>query len=1028
MGNKNEGSDTAINENGASFTDNKGSVETRQANETAVTNDHDIALEMSQNTCHENEMKGQYESEITNDDNDVTPRQNDEEKNGNSSDISSCESNEATNNPSRERQVMRQHTFYIHSQWLAVQSSYFRSLLFSQAREPNATEVHVQILASDEKAYLMLLEAMYKINTLDNANLDELLNVLKLAHKCDAKFVFRKCQYCLQSMVPSIEMFEKIMSFKVDHLLTNIEHVEKLAQSFLAKEFSPLDKKWQTESFKKLSNAMLRLLLSSNELVTVNENTVFHALMHWIEQHGIEKILESQELPSLLSVVRFELMPIDYLYCIVQHHSVARKLPDFKEHYLRGITYHALSRRLPRPTVRKNAAVESFIPYTWTITANELDHVVQSGKRLKLSDAFWYCGYKIVLAIGQIVKIRDLEGNRALFRAKLSLVITNLTEQSEVTIRWKATSLSFTSFVEKTFKFTKKASVSSFEIRYDMKVTQQQSSRNVTETMPELMSSTATTPEPPLQASDDPKSYFLQSNVNTSPATETVSGFTSSTPSTTASGGLNFTFPQTRASTSTRTTTATGFTSTTPPSTTSSGLNFTFPQTRASTSTRTTTATGFTSTTPPSTSSSGLNFTFPQTRASTSTRTTTATGFTSTTPPSTTSSGLNFTFPQTRASTSTRTTTATGFTSTTPPSTSSSGLNFTFPQTRASTSTRTTTATGFTSTTPPSTTSSGLNFTFPQTRASTRTRTTTATGFTSSTPPSTTSSGLNFTFPQTRASTSTRTTTATGFTSSTPPSTTSSGLNFTFPQTRASTSTRTTTATGFTSSTPPSTTSSGLNFTFPQTRASTSTRTTTATGFTSTTPPSTTSSGLNFTFPQTSASTSTSTRTTTASGFTSSTPPSTSSSGPNFTFPQSNVSTNVRTTAVSGSTSSARPSTTSGGLNFTFPQSSEETSGGTTTVPSTPSSILNDGFNFTYQSAGTVTMPKLTNFAPPSTLSSGFNVGVLRTSASEANSSRVISRNMPRRYRNRDNKLSSLTKQKNPNPTCLSMDINIILV
>ncbi len=444
------------------------------------------------------EMKDQYESEDINDDNDInsTKQMNDTEQIRNSSKILS-ESNK-TSYPTSKGEIIRQHKLYIHSTWLAVQSSYFRSLFFSGMKETNATEVHVQISESEEQAHLMLLEAMYKIDTLDNANVDELLKVLRLAHKYDVKFVFKKSKYCLQVMVDSLEICEKIMCFiKIDNTITDVEDIASTLQSFLAKEFSPLDKTWQTTSFKELCKPSLKYLLNSDELVTISENTVFHALMHWIEQCGTENVLESEEMPSLLSVIRFELIPIDYLYNIVQHHPVAKKLPDFNDHYLRGISYHALSSKIretlhiypvKRPASTQpfmgtrtqpfmgtrtqpfmGTGTQSFIPYTWVIPRDQLDTLAGTDKELK-SDEFWYCGYKAVLTISHVQNDdRRHHQHMMPFKAKLSLQIINLKQHSVVEISWcaqgKAKSCGHT--------FKNGAHISSVDICYEIEVQQE---------------------------------------------------------------------------------------------------------------------------------------------------------------------------------------------------------------------------------------------------------------------------------------------------------------------------------------------------------------------------------------------------------------------------------------------------------------------------------------------------------------------------------------------------------------------------
>ena len=426
-------------------------------------------VETRKNTSNANKTEGQHESEITKDKNGASPNQS----YGQSGREMSSESNDETSYLSSEGKILRQHKFYIHSTWLAVQSSYFRSLFFSGMKESSTKEVHVQISTSEEKAHLMLLEAMYKIDTLDDASVDELLEVLRLADKYDVKFVFKKCKYCLQNMVDTLEICEHIMCFiKIDNSIPDVEDLASTLQSFLAKEFSPLDKTWQTTSFKDLCKPSLKYLLSSDELVTGSEGSVFHALMYWIEEHGIENVLQSQELPSLLSVVRFELIPVDYLYNNVQHNPVAKKLPDFNDHYLRGISYHALSKKIikeslpSQPVKRKDG---TFVPYTWSIPIDKLDALVETDEDLK-SDEFWFCGYKGRLTVSHVkgVKSSNTSGSSGDNSANLSLEILNLRKGSVVEIVWRPCGEHFHSQTndDKKHTFKNNAHISTFEIDY----------------------------------------------------------------------------------------------------------------------------------------------------------------------------------------------------------------------------------------------------------------------------------------------------------------------------------------------------------------------------------------------------------------------------------------------------------------------------------------------------------------------------------------------------------------------------------
>ena len=459
------------------------SILIEEVNEHEVSNEHETMLkenvETNQNGVNQKKMNSQHESEIINDNNYANPNQEDNKQSGSYSEISGGSKEETS--CGSEEQIIRQHKFYIHSAWLAVQSSYFRSLFFSGMKELSTKEVRVQISTSEEQAHLMLLEAMYKIDTLDNANVDQLLEVLTLAQKYDVKFVFKKCKYCLQAAVDSLEICKKIIYFiKTDNAIPDVENLVSGLQSFLAKEFSPLDKTWQTTSFKELCEPLLRYLLSSDELVTVSENTVFHALMYWIEERGIENVLESQELPSLLSVVRFELIPFDYLYNVVQHNPVAKKLMDFNDHYLRGITYHAFSntvkQRLPHHPVKRRAETQPFVAFTWVIPTHKLDaNALDITDKTVKSEEFWYCGYKMRLVITDIAIVANVSGNYSAFTAKLSLEICNLTQESEVSIQWQPTSRCFLSNpFEQGHTFDKESYFSSMHITYKVEDRQKQ--------------------------------------------------------------------------------------------------------------------------------------------------------------------------------------------------------------------------------------------------------------------------------------------------------------------------------------------------------------------------------------------------------------------------------------------------------------------------------------------------------------------------------------------------------------------------
>ena len=335
-------------------------------------------------------------------------------------------------------QFLRQHKIFVHATWLAVHSSYFRSLFYSGMKESKTTEVHLKIPEFEEKGHLHLLEAIYRPDILNKGSVDELLVVLELADKYDVKFVFRKCKYVLQAMDLSLDICEKIMhDIEVKHNMTNVWDLASTVQSFLAKEFSPLDKTWQTESFKNLSEALLKSLLSSDKVATLSENTVFHALMYWIECNNFDTSNNEphHQSSSLLSLVRFELLTVDYLYNVVQHHSIATKMAHFRDLYLKGISYHALTKgikdRMISEIPQERDKVEGdIVQFTWIIEKDKLE-TLDAGAKIN-SEVFWWCGYEMQMFL-------EKSSSSASYRyyANVILEILGLTSKSNVEVSWK---------------------------------------------------------------------------------------------------------------------------------------------------------------------------------------------------------------------------------------------------------------------------------------------------------------------------------------------------------------------------------------------------------------------------------------------------------------------------------------------------------------------------------------------------------------------------------------------------------------
>ena len=299
-------------------------------------------------------------------------------------------------------------------------------------KETHDTEVHLKIPESEENAHLLLLEAMYRSDVLNDKSADEVLDVLELADKYGVNFVFKKCKYVLHENVTTFEVSAEIMRvIKVKHNMNDVEDLAAATlQLVLAQEFSPLDENWQSEKFTTLLEPSVKYILSSDDLIVESENTVFHALMHWMEKNDIDPS-GLKETNDLLAVVRFKLVTIDYLYNVIKNHPIALKMPKFHELYLGGMTCHAIppeqKKLLQEQPVLRKKLERNIIQYTFVIKKE--DFVTAALRKTKLSsDKFWACGYK--LSLDYICRPNYINNDY------LDLSVHNLNEESLVPLKF----------------------------------------------------------------------------------------------------------------------------------------------------------------------------------------------------------------------------------------------------------------------------------------------------------------------------------------------------------------------------------------------------------------------------------------------------------------------------------------------------------------------------------------------------------------------------------------------------------------
>lgn len=324
--------------------------------------------------------------------------------------------------------VSKQHKVFVHSSWLAVQSPYFRALFYSGMKESYVKEVIMKIPVAELEAHLIMIEAMYRLEVLDDKDHHLILQVLMLAIKYDVDLVFKKCNYILMSTSLTLESCEDIVEIVQD--LPGCSELLGVVEKFLVKEFTPFNKTWILNTFITLSEALLKILLSSDHLPVQCENTIFVALMEWV---GFNLTARERVICSLLHLVRFELMTIDFLYDVVHHHAVAKKMPNFNDFLLKSLAYHGFSverqNQLKTKPVKRSPCLDNSPVYSWIIDKDE---------RKKLSDSshtqsspFWFQGYQMYLTLGY----KPDSNSFSIFMYAL-----NIREESHLNICWTAKS------------------------------------------------------------------------------------------------------------------------------------------------------------------------------------------------------------------------------------------------------------------------------------------------------------------------------------------------------------------------------------------------------------------------------------------------------------------------------------------------------------------------------------------------------------------------------------------------------------
>lgn len=302
----------------------------------------------------------------------------------------------------RGSEVLREHRIFVHASWLAVNSSYFRSLLFESGMQECANaEFRMKVSEFEEEAFLLLLRSIYDPDVLDNLDITQLMNVIRLSVKFDARFPSIKARRVLETLPLTLEICETIIEAVNSGGLPDLGQVMKNVEVLLLSEFEPLDETWESEKFATLSEHALCFILGSDRLIVQSENTVFIALMKWIETN-VEQYKDISTYSDLLNLVRFDQMKPTYIHDVVREHEVATQLDDFDAIYLKAITNHALPPKRREACGRPRQWCQPKTPtFTWILFAEPemFSFDEETSSHSTQSSSFWYFGYKMHLCL-----------------------------------------------------------------------------------------------------------------------------------------------------------------------------------------------------------------------------------------------------------------------------------------------------------------------------------------------------------------------------------------------------------------------------------------------------------------------------------------------------------------------------------------------------------------------------------------------------------------------------------------------------
>ncbi|XWS61678.1 hypothetical protein CRYUN_Cryun07bG0146400 [Craigia yunnanensis] len=203
--------------------------------------------------------------------------------------------------------VLRVKTIHISSPILAAKSPFFYKLFSNGTRESEQRHVTLRIHASEETAFLDLLNFMYS-NTLSTTTPTALLDVLMAADKFEVASCMRYCSRLLQNLPMTCESALLYLDLPSSVLMADaVQPLTDVAKQFLAARYKDVTK-FQVEVLN-LPLTGIEAVFSSDDLQVASEDAVYDFVLKWARTH-YSKLEERREVLAtrLGRLIRFPYM------------------------------------------------------------------------------------------------------------------------------------------------------------------------------------------------------------------------------------------------------------------------------------------------------------------------------------------------------------------------------------------------------------------------------------------------------------------------------------------------------------------------------------------------------------------------------------------------------------------------------------------------------------------------------------------------------------------------------------------------